>query len=78
VKVTHVGSGNPEEGDASLNLLDKLVCEFPEQMDPFYIFLKGMLVRSAFSAMDSAVLGLAALGCGCLYGARLRQEFALH
>ena len=41
--VTHVGSGNPEEVDAAISLLDRLVCAHPEEMDQFYIFLKGML-----------------------------------
>ena len=41
--VTHVGSGNPEEVAAAISLLDRLVCAHPEEMDQFYIFLKGML-----------------------------------
>ena len=41
--VTHVGSSDSNEVDQALGVLDQLVRKHPTDMEPFFIFLKGML-----------------------------------
>ena len=41
--VTHVGSSDSQEVDQALSVLDALVRKHPVEMEPFFLFLKGML-----------------------------------